>query len=103
MPTSAAGACRLQSCPTPAAKVRPARGRSGSTGRTGDQAGTEVAVPPDPADALDRDLDARRAIDAVSSSGKHRLVLPVEQAKTAETRRRRIARAVEELRAGRNR
>ena len=60
-------------------------------------------MPPDLADALDRDLDARRALDAVSSSGKQRLVLAVEQAKTAETRRRRVARAVEELRAGRDR
>jgi hypothetical protein len=62
----------------------------------------EVAVPPDLADALDRDLDARRALDALSYSGKQRLVLAVEQAKTAETRRR-VARAVEELRAGRDR
>jgi uncharacterized protein YdeI (YjbR/CyaY-like superfamily) len=58
-------------------------------------------VPPDLAEALDRDPDARRALDAVSSSGKQRLVLAVEQAKTAETRRR-VARAVEELRAGRD-
>jgi uncharacterized protein YdeI (YjbR/CyaY-like superfamily) len=63
----------------------------------------EVAVPPNLAEALDRDLDARRALDAVSSSGKQRLVLPVGQAKTAETRRRCVARAVEELRAGRDR
>jgi len=47
--------------------VRPARGRSGLTARTGNQAGTEVAVPADLAEALDRDLDARRALDAVSS------------------------------------
>jgi uncharacterized protein YdeI (YjbR/CyaY-like superfamily) len=60
-------------------------------------------VPPDLADTLDRDPDARRALDAVSSSGKQRLVLAVEQAKTAETRGRRVARAVEELRAGRDR
>ena len=58
---------------------------------------------PDLADALDRDLDARRAFDTVSASGKQRLVLlPVEQAKTAKTRRC-VARAVEELRAGRDR
>jgi uncharacterized protein YdeI (YjbR/CyaY-like superfamily) len=62
----------------------------------------EIAVPPDLADALDRDLDARRAFDALSYSGRQRLVLPVEQAKTAETRRH-VARAVEELRAGRHR
>jgi uncharacterized protein YdeI (YjbR/CyaY-like superfamily) len=62
----------------------------------------EVAVPPDLA-ALDRDLDARRAFDALSYSGKQRLVPEVEQAKTAETRRRRVAMAVEELRAGRDR
>ena len=42
-------------------------------------------MPPDLADTLDRDPDARRALDAVSSSGKQRLVLAVEQVKTAET------------------
>jgi uncharacterized protein YdeI (YjbR/CyaY-like superfamily) len=59
-------------------------------------------VPPDLADTLDRDPDARRALDTVSASGKQRLVLAVEQATTAETRRR-VARAVEKLRAGRHR
>ena len=59
-------------------------------------------MPPDLADTLDRDPDARRALDAVSSSGKQRLVLAVEQVKTAETGAAR-ARAVEELRAGRGR
>jgi uncharacterized protein YdeI (YjbR/CyaY-like superfamily) len=57
-----------------------------------------IAVSSDVADALDRDLDARRPLDALSCSGKQRLVLAVEQAKTTETRRRRVARAVEELR-----
>jgi bifunctional DNA-binding transcriptional regulator/antitoxin component of YhaV-PrlF toxin-antitoxin module len=61
----------------------------------------EVAVPPDFAAALDRDADARRFFDGLSYSNKRRFVLPIEDAKTAETRQRRIAKAVDTLRAGR--
>src|SRR5919197_2328470 len=45
-----------------------------------------LAVPADLAGALDQDADARRAFDGLSYSRKQRLVLPVEQAKTPETR-----------------
>ncbi len=58
----------------------------------------EVNVPPDFLEALDRDADARRFFDGLSSSNKQRLVLSIEGAKTAETRLRRIAKAVETLR-----
>ena len=61
----------------------------------------EVAVPPDFADALGRDADARRFFDGLSYSNKRRLVLPIEGAKTAETRQRRIAKAVGDLHEGR--
>ena len=61
----------------------------------------EVTVPPDFAEALDRDADLRRSFDGLSYSKKQRLVLPIEQAKSAETRERRIAKAVSELREGR--
>ena len=61
----------------------------------------EVAVPPDFAEALDRDADARRHFDGLSYSRKLRHVLSIEQAKTAETRQRRIAKAVSMLREGR--
>jgi hypothetical protein len=65
-----------------------------------DTAPREVAVPPDFAEALDRDADARRQFDGLSYSNKRRYVLGIDEAKSAETRQRRIARAVGELREG---
>jgi hypothetical protein len=62
----------------------------------------EVKVPPDLAEALDRDPDLRRAFQRLSRSRKQRLVLPIEGAKTDETRRRRIDKALDELRGGRD-
>jgi hypothetical protein len=61
----------------------------------------EVSVPPDFLEALDRDPDARRFFDGMSYSNKQRVVLSIEGAKTAETRQRRIAKAVGTLREGR--
>ena len=61
----------------------------------------EVTVPPDFADALARDANARRFFDGLSYSNKRRFVAPVEEAKTDETRQRRIAKAVSMLREGR--
>jgi hypothetical protein len=61
----------------------------------------DVTVPPDFADALGRVADARRFFDGMSYSNKLRHVLSIEQAKTVETRQRRIARAVSTLREGR--
>jgi bacteriocin resistance YdeI/OmpD-like protein/uncharacterized protein DUF1905 len=63
-----------------------------------DTAPREVTVPADLADALD--ADARRTFDALSYSRKQALVLPIQQAKTPETRQRRIAKAVSALREG---
>jgi hypothetical protein len=60
----------------------------------------EVTVPPELADALDRDPDARHSFDALSHSGKQRIVTPIEDAKTAETRQRRIGKAIFTLRTG---
>ncbi len=65
-----------------------------------DTAPREVAVPPDFAAALDRDADARRHFDGLSYSNQSRHVLSVAGAKTAETRQRRIDKAIETLRAG---
>ena len=62
----------------------------------------EVTVPPDLAEALERDADAKRYFDGLSYSQKQRHVLPIEQAKTAETRQRRIAKALSMLREGRS-
>ena len=55
----------------------------------------------DLAEALDRDMEVRRHFDSLSYSKKQRLVLPIEEAKKAETRQRRIDKAVSELREGR--
>jgi len=57
----------------------------------------ELTVPADLTAALDQQPDARRRFDALSYSNKQRYVLPVEAAKTPETRQRRIAKAVTEL------
>jgi bifunctional DNA-binding transcriptional regulator/antitoxin component of YhaV-PrlF toxin-antitoxin module len=61
----------------------------------------EVTVPPDFAAALKRDAAAGRFFAGLSYSNKRRFVLSVEDAKTPETRQRRIAKAVETLKAGR--
>jgi Bacteriocin-protection, YdeI or OmpD-Associated/Domain of unknown function (DUF1905) len=61
----------------------------------------EVSVPPDFLEALEGDVDARRFFDGLSFSNKQRIVLSIEGAKTAETRLRRITKAVDALREGR--
>jgi hypothetical protein len=57
-----------------------------------------VTVPPDFAAALDDDPRARDTFDGMSYSHRLRWVLSVEGAKTDETRRRRIAKAVDSIR-----
>jgi hypothetical protein len=61
----------------------------------------EVTVPPDFMAALDDDADARRYFDGLSYSNKRRFVIGIEEAKSAETRQRRIAKAVSTLHDGR--
>jgi hypothetical protein len=61
----------------------------------------EVEVPADFAKALDRDKKARSFFDGLSYSNKRRFVLNIEGAKTDETRRRRVSKAVEQLHEGR--
>lgn len=61
----------------------------------------KTAMPPDLGAALDIDGEARRCFDGLAYSHRLRWVLSVEGAKTEETRRRRIAKAVEALREGR--
>ena len=58
----------------------------------------EVVVPPDFAAALDADAPARRFFDGLSYSNKRRFVLAIEDAKTPETRQRRIDKSIEKLR-----
>jgi hypothetical protein len=61
----------------------------------------EVTLPPDFADALQRDAAAARCFVGLSYSNKQRHVLAIEAAKAPETRLRRIAKAVSSLREGR--
>jgi hypothetical protein len=61
----------------------------------------EVVVPADFAAALDGDGEARHAFDGLSYSNRRRLVMAIEDAKTDETRQRRIGKTVELLREGR--
>jgi bacteriocin resistance YdeI/OmpD-like protein/uncharacterized protein DUF1905 len=61
----------------------------------------EVTVPDELSAALARDADARRFFDGLSYSRKRWFVLSVEGAKTAETRQRRVDKALEMLRTGR--
>ena len=63
----------------------------------------EVTVPPDLAEALDREPEARQFFDGLTHSQKQWYVLPIEQAKAAETRERRITKAIGMLLEGRKR
>ena len=62
----------------------------------------EVAVPPDLAEALSGEPEARAFFDGLSASRKGWFVTSIESAKTPETRARRVAAAVERLREGRS-
>ena len=62
----------------------------------------EVTVPPDLAALLDRHAEARRFYEGLSTSRRKAIVLGIEGAKTAETRQRRIEKAVAQLREGRS-
>ena len=62
-----------------------------------DTAPREVDVPADFAAALDAAPVAKRAFEALSYSNKRRYTLSIEDAKSAETRQRRIEKSVREL------
>ena len=66
-----------------------------------DDAPREVAVPDDLAAALAGDEAARTAFEELPYSHRQRHVLAVEDARTPETRARRIDKALETLRTGR--
>lgn len=68
-----------------------------------DTAPREVAVPDDFAAALEAEPDARRTWDGLSYSNRSWHVLSIEGAKSEETRRRRIDKSIDALRAGRPR
>ena len=61
----------------------------------------EVAVPADLTAALEGDDVAREAFERLSYSHRRRHVMAIEEAKTPETRRRRVTKALETLREGR--
>ena len=58
-----------------------------------------VIVPDDLAAALTAEPEAKRAFESMSYSHQRRHVLAIEGAKAAETRARRVAKAIEMLRA----
>lgn len=60
----------------------------------------EVAVPDDFKEALAHDPEAAQFFEGLSYSNKRRFILNIEGAKSAETRTRRIEKAVEQLREG---
>lgn len=58
----------------------------------------EVEVPADFAEALDAEPGVRAVFDRLAHTHRRRYVLSIEGAKTPETRQRRIAKAVREIR-----
>jgi hypothetical protein len=66
-----------------------------------DTAPREIEVPADFAAALGKDRAAKQFFDGLSYSNKRRFTLSIEDAKTPETRQRRIEKAVSQLHDGR--
>jgi uncharacterized protein YdeI (YjbR/CyaY-like superfamily) len=62
----------------------------------------EVTVPPELRKALARNPDAKRFFDQLSYSKKRLYTVPIEKAKTDETRQRHLDNAISELSKGRN-
>jgi hypothetical protein len=65
-----------------------------------DTAPREVEMPADFATALRGDVKARQFFESLNYSNKRRLVLNIEGTNNPETRARRVAKALENLRAG---
>jgi hypothetical protein len=61
----------------------------------------ELTLPDDFSAALDREPEAKRFFESLSYSRQQALVLPISQAKTPDTRQRRLDKALESLREGR--
>ena len=59
----------------------------------------EVEVPADLQKALSKNAAAKQFFETLSNSNKKRFTIPIEQAKTPETRNRRIEKAISELSA----
>lgn len=65
-----------------------------------DTAPREVTLPEDFKKALANNKKAQAFFNTLSYSGKQKYVLPIAQAKTAETKQRRIEKAISDLSAG---
>jgi hypothetical protein len=65
-----------------------------------DTAPREVVVPAELASELSADDAARSFFEGLSYTNKNRIVLSITDAKTEETRQRRVAKALEQLREG---
>jgi hypothetical protein len=78
-------------------KARVAAGDEVDVDIVADTQPRSVEIPADLAAAFDAEPAARSAFETLSYSGQRRHVLAIDQAKTAETRRRRIAKAISEL------
>lgn len=87
-----------------------AENRVGTGARAGDEievevvldtAVREVEIPADLGSALDADPAARQFFDRLSYSNKRRFVIPIDDAKSPETRQRRIEATVVRMREGR--
>ncbi|MEO6069620.1 MAG: YdeI/OmpD-associated family protein [Chitinophagaceae bacterium] len=62
-----------------------------------DTAPRVVVLPKDLEEALDKNLKAKTFYDSLSYSNKRRYVAPIDDAKTEETRIKRIAKAIKDL------
>ena len=86
------------------AKIREAAGVAGgdtvSVDIELDTAPRVLEVPADLKRALGRDKEAKQIFEGLSYSRKQRLVLPIEDAKTPETRQRRVDKVIVTLRDG---
>ena len=65
-----------------------------------DTAPRELGVPADFSEALDRAPEARQFFETLSYSNKRRFTWSISDAKTPETRQRRIEKSVESLKTG---
>jgi hypothetical protein len=65
-----------------------------------DTAPRVVSMPADLRAALDRNPRAKRAFEALSYSRQQRYTLPIEKAKTDDTRERNVHKAIRELQKG---
>src|SRR4051794_25000806 len=60
----------------------------------------EVSLPSDFKEALDKNPKAKKFFEELSYSNKRRYVLPIDDAKTAATRQKRIEKAISDLGEG---